>query len=82
MYTSLDAALGKGYGHLEKVQRRATKMIKECAEKTYEERNEIGGLPTLECRKTRADLIEVFKILKSYEGIEERFFRSIGAGNI
>ena len=49
-------------------------MIKECAEKTYEERLEIVGLTTSKCRRTRADLIEVFKILKGYEGIEERLF--------
>jgi ribonucleases P/MRP protein subunit RPP40 len=59
---------------LEKVQRRATKMIKECAEKTYEERLETVSLTTLECRRTNTDLIEVFKILKGCEGIEERLF--------
>jgi hypothetical protein len=32
------------------------------------------GLTTLECKRTRADLIEVFKILKGFEGIEEQLF--------
>ena len=59
---------------LEKVQKRATRMIKECAGKTYEERLQIVGLTTLECRRLRADLIEVFKILKGFEGIEEKLF--------
>jgi ribonuclease P/MRP protein subunit RPP40 len=61
---------------LEKVQRRATRMIVECKGKEYEERLEIVGLTTLERRRTRADLIEVFKILGGNEGIEEStFFR-------
>ena len=59
---------------LEEVQKRATRMIEECAGKTYEERLEIVGLTTLECRRLRADLIEVFKILKGFEGIEEELF--------
>ena len=59
---------------LEKVQKRATRMIEECAGKAYEGRLQIVGLTTLECRRLRADLIEMFKILKGLEGIEEAFF--------
>jgi hypothetical protein len=47
-------------------------MIKECADKAYAERLEMVGLTTLECRRKRADLIEVLKILKGFEGIEEQ----------
>jgi len=54
-----------------RVQKRATRMIEECAGKTYEERLNIVGLITLECRRLRADLMEVFKILKGFEGVEE-----------
>jgi hypothetical protein len=53
---------------LKKVQRRATRMI------TYEERLKLLGLITLENRRMRADLIEVFKIIKGYEGLDERKF--------
>ena len=61
---------------LEKVQRRATKMIVECRGKTYDERLELLGLTTLETRRFRADMLEVFKILKGFEGIrEDSFFR-------
>ena len=54
---------------LEQVQRRATRMIEECKGKSYEERLEILGLIILENRRIRADSIEVFKILKGFEGI-------------
>ena len=59
---------------LEQVQRRATRMIEECKGKSYEERLGILGLITLENRRMRADLIEVFKILKGFEGIVEKIF--------
>ena len=35
----------------EKVQQRAARMIKECAENTYAERLETVGLTTFECRR-------------------------------
>ena len=44
---------------LEKVQRRATKMIPECREMEYEQRLEYLGLTTLEERRRRGDLIQV-----------------------
>ena len=47
-------------------------MIEECKWKSYEERLEIVGLTTLANRRMRADLIEVFKILKDFEGIDEK----------
>jgi len=49
---------------IERVQRRATKMISECSKLSYEEMLKTTGLSTLEARRTRGDLIEVFKILK------------------
>ena len=49
---------------LEKVQRRAAKMMEEFIGKSYEERLEAVGLTTLENRRIRADLIEVFRIFK------------------
>ena len=42
--------------------------------KTYAERLEMVGLSTLECRRTRADLIEDFKILEGFEGMEGKLF--------
>ena len=50
---------------LEKVQQRATRMIEECKGKTYTERTVGAHLYwRVETRKLRADLIEVFTILK------------------
>ena len=51
--------LVKDIEKLEKVQRRATKMIEECRGKEFE------------TRRLRVDMLEVFKILKGYEGINE-----------
>ena len=48
---------------LEKIQRRATKLIPGLRYLTYEERLNECGLTTLETRRLRGDQIEVFKIL-------------------
>ena len=48
---------------LEKVQRKATKIVKECRSKSYLERLQHLKLPTLKYRRTRGDMIEVYKIL-------------------
>ena len=62
--------LEKDIGILERVQRRATRMIDECIGKTYQERLNMTNLTTLEERRTRADMLEVYKILNGFEGIE------------
>ena len=51
-------------------------MIVECRSKKYDKRLELLGLTTLENRRFRADMLEVFKILKGFEGIrEDSFYR-------
>jgi len=57
---------------LEKVQCRATRFINEYEGMTYEERLRTTGLTTLETRKLRADILEVYKIVKGFEGTEMR----------
>ena len=64
----------KDIERLEKVQRRATRMIEECKGISYEERLQATGLTSLETRRSRADMLEVFKILKGFEGVDERVF--------
>ena len=47
---------------IEKVQRRATKLIPQLRDRSYEDRLIFLDLTTLETRPLRGDLIEVFKI--------------------
>ena len=55
---------------LEKIQRRATKLIPGLIDFRYEERLKECGLTTLETRRLRGGQIEVFKILNGYENID------------
>ena len=66
---------------LEKVQRRATRMVDGYKGLEYEERLKRMGLTKLEVRRERADLLEVFKILKGMEGLDrDHFFRDVVEG--
>ena len=49
---------------LEKIQKRYIKMITECRGMTYEQRLHKLSLTTLEERHYRADMIQVYKVLK------------------
>ena len=62
---------------LERIQRRATKIIPELRDLSFEERLKGCGLTTLETRKLRGDQIEVFKILNGYENIDRNMFFSL-----
>ena len=66
--------LQKDIDMLEKVQRRATRMAAECGKMEYKDRLRITNLTTLETRRLRADLVEVYKILNGKEGIKENIF--------
>ena len=61
---------------LERIQRRATKIIPELRDLSYEERLTKCGLTTLETRRLRGDQIEVFKILNGNENIDRNMFFS------
>ena len=64
----------KDIDKLERVQRRATKLIPELKHLSYERRLLECRLTTLETRRLRGDLIEVFKILNGYEDIDSNIF--------
>ena len=66
--------LRKDVDMLEKIQRRATKLIPGLIDLTYEERLKECGLTTLETRRLRGDQIEVFNILNGYENIDSNIF--------
>ena len=69
----------KDIAKLEKVQRRATKMVEGLEGwYSYGDRLRILGLTTLETRFLRADLIEVFTILRGFENVDpEKFFQVV-----
>ena len=52
---------------LEKVQQRATKCVTGLKNKTYQQRLKILGIPSLELRRKRGDLIQTYKILTGKE---------------
>ena len=62
---------------LERIQRRATKMIPELRDLSYDEHLKECGLTTLETRRLRGDQIEVLKILNGYENIDRNMFFSL-----
>ena len=66
---------------LERIQRRATKIIPELRDHSYEECLKECGLTTLETRRLRGDQIEVFKILNGYENIDRNMFFSLKKDN-
>jgi len=60
---------------LEKIQRRASKMVRGLQNKSYIERLRILGFTTLEKRRQRGDLIEMYKILTGKDKVEPgKFF--------
>ena len=66
--------LQKDKACLERVQRRATRMVKGLKKFTYETRLKRLGIYSLERRRLRGDLIETFKILTGREHIDSSNF--------
>ena len=55
---------------LESVQRRATKLVSSISSLSYEQRLTYLRLTTLELRRVRGDLIQVFKIVHGFDKLK------------
>ena len=66
---------------IEGVQRKATTLSRDLRNESYNIRLTTLGLPTLQFRRDRADMLHVFKILNGYEDIYfSRFFTLSSTG--
>ena len=70
-------SLRKDVHRLERVQARATKLIPSIRHMSYERRLRALGLFSLETRRLRGQLIEVFRILNGFENIDYRHLFSL-----
>ena len=66
--------LKKDINLLEQVQRRATRLVQGLSNSTYEHRKSVLGLTSLEDRRIRGDLIEVYKIMHGFEKVQRAKF--------
>ena len=73
--------LRKDIDSMERVQRRATKLVTECKGLSYESRLKTLALISLEERRTRGDLIQVFKLIKGIDNVDYRTFFQISDGS-
>ena len=64
---------------LESVQHRATRLVIDFRSLSYEQRLSRLKLTTLETRRLRGDLIEVFKIMKGFDNVDYRDFFIVSA---
>ena len=71
----------KDIDKLERIQRRATKMISELRDLSCESCLLQCGLTTLETRRLRGDQIEVFKIVNGYEDVDRNMFFKLKEGS-
>jgi len=66
---------------IERVQRRATKILPELRECEYEERLRILNLPSLKYRRYRGDMIQTFKILRGMDDLKAEDFYCFNNNN-
>ena len=74
--------LKKDIDLLEKVQRRATRMICDIQKLNYEDRLSYQGLTTLKTRRLRGDVIHAFKIVKESGGKELNNYFKLASNNL
>ena len=71
----------KDINKLERIQRRAIKMMSELRDLSYESRLLQCGLTTPETRRLRGDQIEVFRIVNGYEDVDRNVFFKLNEGS-
>ena len=71
----------KAIDKLERIQRRANKMIPELRDLSYKTRLLQCGLTTLETRRLRGDQIELYKIVNGYEDVDRNMFFKLKEGS-
>jgi len=64
------------------LQHRATTLVSGLEKLTYEERLDLLGLTTLEERRLRRDMIEVFKILKGFYVMSSSTFFTLSSSGL
>ena len=66
---------------IENLQRRATKIVKDIHNRPIEDRLKILGLPTLQYRRVRCDVVQVYKIINEIDALDyNTFFRKTAYG--
>ena len=56
---------------IENVQRRATKLLRSISQLSYSERLKFLGLPTLQYRRLRYDMVETYRILNGIDNVDK-----------
>src|SRR5664279_3936589 len=83
MWSSACRYYQKDIAILERVQQRATKMVKCIRKLDYQDRLKYLGLFSLERRRRRGDLIETFNILKQFDNVNpDQFFERSSTTNL
>lgn len=59
---------------IENVQRRATRLIREIQHLSYGDRLKYLGLPSLQYRRLRADMVETYKIFNDIDKVDKSIF--------
>ena len=63
---------------IENVQRRATKLVKNIQHLSYSDRTRYLGLPSLQYRRLRSDMVEKFRIINNIDKVNSnKIFRKM-----
>ena len=71
----------KDIDKLRRIQRRASKIITELTDRSYESRLLECGLTTTKTMRLRGDQIEMFEIVNGYEDIDRNMFFKLKEGS-